>query len=256
VSTEDKLFQDKTVLVTGSGSGIGRAAALAFGTEGARVVASDIDPRAAAATAGLIEAAGGAASPFTADVCSEQEVAALVAFAVSRYGGLDAAVNNAGIPGTVGPVDELDSGGWERVQDTNLRGVWLCLKYEIGHMKTHGGGAVVNVSSVAGIVGNPGSAAYTAAKHGVIGLTRAAAGEYGRSGIRINAISPGLTRTPLIEGLARENPALAGKFGQNIPLGRAAEPSEIAEAALWLASSKASFIHGHTLVVDGGFSIL
>jgi NAD(P)-dependent dehydrogenase (short-subunit alcohol dehydrogenase family) len=252
----DGLFQDRTVLVTGAGSGIGRAAAVAFGAEGARVVASDIDPQAADGTAELIEAAGGTADSFAADVCAEPEVEALIGFAVSRFGGLDAALNNAGIPGTVGPLDELDSAGWERVQDTNLRGVWLCLKYEVGHMKTHGGGAIVNVSSVAGIVGNPGSAAYTAAKHGVIGLTRAAAGEYGAAGIRINAVSPGLTRTPLIEGLKRDNPALAASFGRNIPLGRAAEPSEIAEAAVWLASGKASFVHGHTLVVDGGFSVL
>jgi len=250
------FFQDKTVLVTGAGSGIGRAAALAFAAEGAKVVASDIDPQAAAGTVELVEAGGGTAAAFAADVAVEAEVAALVGFAVSRYGGLHAALNNAGIPGRVGPLDELDSAGWERVQDTNLRGVWLCLKHEVGHMKIHGGGAIVNVSSVAGIVGNPGSAAYTAAKHGVIGLTRAAAGEYGAAGIRINAVSPGLTRTPLIEGLERGNPALAASFGKNIPLGRAAEPAEIAEAALWLASGKASFVHGHTLVVDGGFSIL
>ncbi|NKX54216.1 SDR family NAD(P)-dependent oxidoreductase [Arthrobacter mobilis] len=252
----DGLFQDRTVLVTGAGSGIGRAAAVAFGAEGARVVASDVDPQAAAGTAELIDAAGGTADSFAADVSAESDVEALIGFAVARFGGLDAALNNAGVPGAVGPLDELDSVGWERVQNTNLRGVWLCLKYEVGHMKNHGGGAIVNVSSVAGIVGNPGSAAYTAAKHGVVGLTRAAAGEYGAAGIRINAVSPGLTRTPLIEGLKRDNPALAASLGRNIPLGRAAEPSEIAEAALWLASAKASFVHGHTLVVDGGFSVL
>ncbi|NKX51786.1 SDR family oxidoreductase, partial [Arthrobacter deserti] len=162
----------------------GRAAALAFGAEGARVVASDIDPQAAAGTAELVAVSGGAAAAFPPGVCVEQDVAALVGFALSRYGGLDAALNNAGIPGIVGPLDALDDAGWNRVQDTNLRGVWLCLKHEARHMKARGGGAIVNVSSVAGIVGNPGSAAYTAAKHGVVGLTRAAAGEYGAAGIR------------------------------------------------------------------------
>jgi A-factor type gamma-butyrolactone 1'-reductase (1S-forming) len=250
------LFTGKVVLVTGAGSGIGRAAALAFAAEGAQVVVSDRDHETATATEASIADTGGIAASFPADVSRESEVKELVAFTVSRFNGLDAAFNNAGIPGKVGPLEDLDPAEWDRIHGVDLRGVWLSMRYEIEYMRSHGGGAIVNTASVAGVVGNPGSAAYTAAKHGVIGLTRAAAGEYKTSRTRINAISPGLTRTALIDDLKRQRPEMAQTLGRNIPLGRPAEPSEVAEAAVWLASSKASFVHGHTLVVDGGFSIL
>lgn len=250
------LYADQTVLVTGGGSGIGREAAILFAQEGGRVVVADVNSEAAESTVAHIEDRGGTASPFTLDVSHEHEVIALVEHAVTTFGGLDVALNNAGISGKIGMLHDLDVEEWERIQGVDVRGVFLCMKHEIGHMLSHGGGTVVNTSSVAGVIGNPGSAGYSAAKHGVVGLTRTAAGEYGADGIRVNAISPGLTRTAMVKGIERENPALIEKLAGSIPLARLAEPAEIAEAAVWLASSKASFVNGHTLIVDGGYSIL
>ncbi|MGW4031995.1 SDR family NAD(P)-dependent oxidoreductase [Streptomyces sp. NPDC004838] len=250
------LYADQTVLVTGGGSGIGREAALQFARDGGRVIVADANAEAAQSVAALIEERGGTASPFTVDVSREEEVVALVEHAVATFGGLDVALNNAGISGKIGMLHDLDAEEWERIQAVDLRGVFLCMKHEIDHMLSHGGGTVVNTSSVAGVIGNPGSAGYAAAKHGVVGLTRTAAGEYGANGIRVNAISPGLTRTAMVKGIEREDPALIEKLAGSIPLGRLAEPTEIAEAAVWLASPKASFVNGHVLVVDGGYSVL
>jgi len=246
------IFNGSVVLVTGAGSGIGHAAAQLFATRGAAVVAADRSEDAGQATVNAITAAGGEAIFVATDVSREADVAAMVARAIEKYGALDAAFNNAGIAPPVAPSEEVQSEDFDRCVAINLRGVWLCMKYELTAMLRQGRGSIVNTSSVAGLVGNPGSAAYAATKHGVIGLTRSAAAEHGRHGIRVNAIAPGLTRTDMVQGLIESGKLNATTHLCSTPLGRMAEPSEIAEAAAWLASPQSSFVTGHVLAVDGG----
>ncbi|MFD2687638.1 SDR family NAD(P)-dependent oxidoreductase [Streptomyces phyllanthi] len=245
-------MEGSVVLVTGAGSGIGRAAAGLFAERGAAVVAADRS-ESGAGTVAAITAAGGRAFFVQADVSVEKEVENMVAAAVDTYGALDAAFNNAGIAPPVAPIERLSSESWELSEAVNLRGVWLCMKHELAVMARQGHGSIVNTSSVAGLVGNPGGgAAYSAFKHGVVGLTRSAAAEHGRHGIRVNAIAPGLTRTGMLRHLEQHEHLDAEGAAAATPLGRVAQPREVAEAAYWLASPRSSFVTGHVLAVDGG----
>lgn len=249
-------FLDRSVLVTGGGTGIGRAVAVAFAAAGARVVVAGRRPEPLAETVALIEADGGKATAVPTDVTEESEVAALVAEVTNAHGRLDIACNNAGVPGSGRPPHEFDLVDWRRITDTNLLGVWLCMKYEIQAMLAQGGGgSVVNVASIAGVVGYLNAAPYTAAKHGVVGLTRTGAIDYGPDGIRVNAVCPGPVLTPMLEQARRDRGPAADEFYlRNIPLGRLCRPEEAASAVLWLASDEASYITGQALAVDGGWT--
>ncbi|WP_395106185.1 SDR family NAD(P)-dependent oxidoreductase [Actinomadura sp. SCN-SB] len=241
-------FDGKVVLVTGAGSGIGRASAEAFGREGASVAVADIDRSVAEETAEAIVKAGGTAEPFTADVADEDAVNALIGAVVERFGGLDVAHNNAGIEGAHLPMAEMPLEDWQRTLAVNLTGVFLCMKAEIPVMLERGG-AIVNTASASGLVGGWNLAGYTAAKHGVVGLTRAAACDYGERGIRINAVCPGAIDTPFLAELPQ--PFLQ-RLTEGHPIGRLGRAEEIADAVLWLASDRASFVIGQALQVDGG----
>jgi NAD(P)-dependent dehydrogenase (short-subunit alcohol dehydrogenase family) len=249
----DRVFADRTVLVTGGGSGIGRATALAFAGRGARVVISDIDEAAARAVAEEVEAAGGEALALRTDVSRGDEVEAMTRAAVERFGGVDVSVHSAGTGGMDAPTAEHTEEAWRQVLDVNLTGVWLCMKQVIPLMLARGGGVIVNVASVAGLLGFPRHAAYAASKHGVVGLTRTAALEYGRLGIRINAVCPGFTRTPMVTDRMLGGSAEAERqLASRVPLGRLATPEEIAASIVYAASDEAGFMIGHTLVLDGG----
>jgi A-factor type gamma-butyrolactone 1'-reductase (1S-forming) len=254
MSMEQGVLSGRVALVTGAGSGIGRAAAQLFAEQGAAVVAADVNET-GEETVARITAAGGRATFVQGDVSVEADVEAMVQAAESVYGALDAAFNNAGIGGTHTAFEELDSESWERMMAVNVRGVWLCTKHELAVMVPRERGTIVNTSSAAGLVGTPKTASYTTAKHAVIGLTRTAAVEHARHGIRVNAIAPGMTRTAMVEDLFKDSGADMNAFAAAVPLGRFAEPREIAEAALWLTSSASSFVTGHVLAVDGGYTV-
>ncbi len=239
----------KAAIVTGAGSGIGRATALAFAKAGAAVLAADISPQSAGETVAMIIAAGGAAIACTADVSQSADVSAMVEHAVQHFGRLDYAFNNAGISGGRPGFDDFDEEIYDRVLAINAKGTWLGMKYQIPAMMKTGGGAIVNMASVAGLTG-VGAFAYTASKHAVIGLTKAAATRYAKQGIRINAVCPGVVDTPMVARAAANNVAAA--MPDPGLIGRAADADEIANAVLWLCSEQASFVIGHPLVVDGG----
>ena len=247
----------RVALVTGGGSGIGRASAVVFAREGARVVVADVDEDGGQETVRMIEAAGGAARFVRADVSQAAEVAALVEQAVSVYGRLDCALNNAGIQGDIKQTAECSRENWDRIIATNLTGVWLCMKHEIPHMLNQGGGTIVNTASNFGLVGSNGMPAYSASKHGVLGLTKTAALEYAKSGIRVNAVCPGPVQTPLVDKVLAAQPELGDQIIKAIearePVGRMGQPEEIAEAVVWLCSDAASFVTGTAMSVDGGF---
>ncbi len=247
----------KVALVTGGGSGIGRSSALAFAREGAKVVVADVDVEGGEETVRLIEEAGGMAIFVSADVSQAAEVAALIEKGVEIYGRLDCALNNAGIQGDIRQTAECSEENWDRIIATNLTGVWLCMKHEIPHMLKQGGGAIVNTASNFGLVGSNGMPAYSASKHGVVGLTKTAALEYAKSGIRVNAVCPGPVQTPMIDKILRAQPELAAQIIEAIkdrePVGRMGLPGEIAEAVVWLCSDAASFVTGTAMAVDGGF---
>lgn len=243
-------FTDRVVLITGGATGIGRAGALAFARQGATVVVADIDER-AAETVELIEAEGGRGLFVRVDVSDGESVRELIDRATTTFGRLDVAWNNAGVLPATKPLHEMTEDEWEHVVSVDLKGVFLSLKHEIAYMVAHGGGSIINTASVAGIIGDPGMATYVAAKHGVIGLTRAAANDYGASGIRVNAIAPGLIATPMTERWLAD-PTMRDILLAGSPMGRAAAPEEITGIVLFLASDLASFATGGVFTIDGG----
>ena len=246
-------LKGKVALVTGAGSGIGRATALAFAREGARVVASDVNSEGGVETVSKIKKAGGESIFVHADVSHSAEVETLIDTAVEAYGRLDCAHNNAGIAGVSVPTHEYPEDVWDRIVDINLKGVWLCQKYEIVQMLKQGGGTIVNTASVAGLIADGAGAGYIASKHGVVGLTRKAALEYAQAGIRVNAVCPGVIRTPMMDLVFARNPEKEPQIEAAHPVGRLGEPEEVAETVVWLCSDAASFVTGHAMVVDGGY---
>lgn len=243
----------KVALVTGASSGIGRASALAFAREGAKVVVADVSIDGGQETVRLITSNGSEAIFVKADVSQTAEVEALVRKTVVTYGRLDCAHNNAGVEGALVTTAEYTEAEWDRVISINLKGAWLCLKYEIAQMLAQGGGSIVNTASGLGVVGLAMYPAYVASKHGVIGLTKTAALEYAKSGIRVNALCPGVIQTPMIDRVLTRHPQLAELLTATEPVGRLGKPEEIAEAAVWLCSDAASFVTGHAMAVDGGY---
>ncbi len=249
-----KEFEGKVALVTGGGSGIGRATALAFARAGAQIVIGDRNVQPGEETAQIIRDAGGTASFRRTDVSVGPDVEALVDHAVTTFGRLDLAFNNAGIEGAVRPLAEQTESNYDAVMEINVKGVWLSMKYEIPRMLGSGGGAIVNASSVAGLIGFPGIGIYAASKHAVIGLTKTAALEYSAQGIRINAINPGLIDTEMADRLAAGAKTAKDDLAVLHPIGRIGRVEEVAESVLWLCSARTSFVTGHSLVVDGGFT--
>ena len=249
------LARQKVVVVTGAGGGIGRAAARQFAAQGAaHVVVVDIDGDGAATTADEINSAvsGPRASAFRVDVTDEAAVSTLLDGIVSQHGRLDSAFNNAGISDQMAEFHDLDLARWDRMIAVNLTSVFLCMKHELRHMAAAGGGTIVNTSSGAGVVAAPGQPHYTAAKHGVVGLTKAAAQEYARRGIRVNAVLPGSTDTPMIRRFIGDNPEIAKLIASTNIGGRMLTADEVAEVAVWLASDAASMVNGQSVIVDGG----
>jgi NAD(P)-dependent dehydrogenase (short-subunit alcohol dehydrogenase family) len=244
------LLAGKVALVTGAASGIGRAALLAFAREGARVLASDLDAARGEQAAEQVRAAGGEARFVAADVTDEAAVEALVRAALDAFGRLDCALNNAGITGATGLLQDIGREGFERTLTVNLTSVFLCMKHELRVMRAQGSGAIVNTSSGAGVVPAPGLSPYCASKHAILGLTRTAAVENARSGVRVNAICPGSVDTPMLRAFMQD-PEAERMIRASQPGGRLGTPEEIAEAAVWLCSDRASFVSGASLLVDG-----
>jgi NAD(P)-dependent dehydrogenase (short-subunit alcohol dehydrogenase family) len=246
------LLAGKVGLVTGAGAGIGRATALAFAREGARVAVADVDERGGAETVRLVESAGGRAIFARADVSDEAEVAAMVRATLEAFGALHCASNNAARGAGFRVLTELPREDWDRALAVTLTGVWLCLKHEIPALLASGGGAIVNVASVSGMRGEATQAAYSAAKGGVLALTKSAAAEWAQRGIRVNAICPGGIRTDAIEAYFGHAPGVREATVAVHAMRRLGEPAEIADAIAWLCSERASFVTGHAMVVDGG----
>lgn len=248
-------FEGKTALVTGAASGIGRATALAFAREGASVVVADVATDLNEQTAQMIREEGGHALGVTCDVTSDHDVRAALDALVGEFGRLDVAFNNAGVEQPVKPLTDITEDEWDRVVGISLKGAYTCMKYQIPLMLRHGGGAIVNTSSGAGVKGFKGQAAYAAAKHGIIGLTKSAALDYAGAGIRINTVCPGIIDTEMMRRFTGATPEGRQGVIDQEPVGRMGTPQEIASAVLWLCSQEAAFTIGHALVVDGGQTV-
>ncbi len=246
-------MEGKVALVTGGGSGLGQATALAFAKHGAKVVVADMNVEGGNKTIRLIKEAGGDAIFVKCDVSKAAEVEAMVNKGVETYGRLDYAFNNAGIEGLRTPIVDYQEEIWDRVISINLTGVWLCMKYEVSQMLKQGCGAIVNTSSAAGLIGIPGSTAYTASKHGVIGLTKTVALEYGKVGIRVNAVCPGAFYTPMLDRMIKNYPDMEKWYQEVTPMGRLGNPEELAMTVVWLCLEP-SFITGAAIPVDGGLT--
>lgn len=245
-----RTFEHKVVIVTGAGSGIGRATALAFAQEGAKVVVSDVKETEGQKTVATIKEQKGEAYFIKCDVSSEEQVKNLVDKTVEKYGRLDCAYNNAGIEGAPSSTVECSTENWDKTINTNLKGVWLCMKYEIPAMLKFGKGSIVNCSSIAGLVGFEAIPAYVASKHGVIGLTETAALEFAKKNIRVNAVCPGAIHTPMLDRFTHgEEKSMADQD----PMGRIGTPEEIADSVLWLCSDKSTYVTGQSIAVDGGW---
>jgi NAD(P)-dependent dehydrogenase (short-subunit alcohol dehydrogenase family) len=244
---------DKVALVTGAGSGIGQAAALKLASGGARVVVADLNAEACERTCSDLKKSGAEAVWHRTDVSRPSDVQGLIALVIRTFGKLDCAVNNAGIQGELASTAECSEDNWDRVVAVNLTGVFLCMKYELREMLRRGGGAIVNIASNFGLVGSQQMPAYSASKHGVVGLTKTAAIEVAARGIRVNAVCPGPTSTPLAEAVIKETPGIIDAINSRLPIGRMAGPQEIAEAVAWLCSDAAAFVVGGIFPVDGGY---
>jgi NAD(P)-dependent dehydrogenase (short-subunit alcohol dehydrogenase family) len=249
-------FQDRSVLITGASGGIGRATALAFARAGARLTLADLDAAAGEALVSQVRAIGGEARFHRTDVTREAEVAALVAAAVEACGRLDCAFNNAGIEIENSRITDCDEAVFDRIMAVNVKGVWLCLKHQLKQMEGQGFGAIVNTASVAGLVGAPRLAAYSGSKHAVLGLTRSTAAEFAKQTIRVNAVCPGVIRTPMYQRWVDADPATAQRVAALHPVGRIGTPEEVAAVVLWLCSPAASFVTGHAHTVDGGYVVV
>jgi len=251
------LLTDKVALITGGGSGIGRATALIFAREGAKLVIADLNRKGAEETMAMAEKAGCAmALSLQCDVLKPAAVEDLVQQTVKHLGRLDCAFNNAGVAGDLARTAESTEECWDLVVGIDLKAVWLCMKYEIAQMLKQKSGAIVNTASIAGLGANPLGIAYSAAKHGVLGLTRTAAVEYAKIPIRVNAVCPGVTETPMVEAGIAKRPRMRAMFEKIHPMGRLGRPEEIGEAVAWLCSDAASFVTGIPLPVDGGFTAI
>ncbi|MBB6123009.1 SDR family NAD(P)-dependent oxidoreductase [Sphingobium subterraneum] len=253
----DKVgMTDRVIIVTGGTGGMGKATALLCAQRGAKVVIADLNEKAGAEIAAEIQASGGKAAFIRTDVTSEDEVVAMVDFAISTFGGLHGAFNNAGLETGIAPLHEYPLDKWEKGVAVNLTGVFLCVKHQLRHMLNNGGGSIVNTSSVSGVTGFPDMVEYVASKHGVVGITRAAAAEVSGKGIRVNVLVPGATETPMFLKLIDGNDDVRNFVAAKHPIGRVAKPSEMAEAAAWLLSDASSFVTGASINVDGGYSAL
>ena len=247
----ERIFQNKVVIVTGGSFGIGKATAIAFAKRGAKVVIADWieEP----STLKEIQGWDSSAIFTKCDVSKNTDVEEMVKRTIETFGRLDFAVNNAGIEGATAPTHECTEENWDNTVNINLKGIWLCMKHEIPHMLKQGKGAIVNTASVAGLIGFPGLPAYVVSKHGVVGLTKTAALENARQGIRINAVCPGVIRTPMVDRTTGKDKTVEKKYEDMEPVGRMGEPEEVAEAIVWLCSDAASFVTGHAMAVDGGW---
>ena len=248
-------FENKVALVTGAASGMGLATARTFADAGAAALLADFREDAVKAEAQKLVIAGHKAIAVRCDVSDDAQVAAMVDRTVAEFGRIDAAFNNAGVMAHIAATADSTREEWDRVIGINLRGVWSCMKYELRQMQRQGGGAIVNNASVGALSGNPGIGSYIASKHGVVGLTRTAALEYIKQGIRVNAVNPGLIDTQIARDVVSGDEQAYGEIAKNVPIGRAGRPEEIASAVLWLCSPGASYVVGHALTVDGGMTI-
>jgi NAD(P)-dependent dehydrogenase (short-subunit alcohol dehydrogenase family) len=249
-------FTGKVALVTGASSGMGLATVRAFAEAGATVVLADIKADSVKVEARELVSAGHKAIAMRCDVSDDAQVEQMVDRIVAQFGRLDAAFNNAGVMAQIAPTADSSREDWDRVIGINLRGVWSCMKHELRQMQRQGTGAIVNNASVGALTGNPGIGSYIASKHGVVGLTRTAALEYIKHGIRVNAVNPGLIDTQIARDVVSGDEQAYTEIAKNVPIGRAGRPEEIASAVLWLCSPAASYVVGHALTVDGGMTVV